>query len=349
MDLFVYEILIIILIIWFFLYPILYFIPWYQWYRIHDPGNNYSCFSIASIAYYEYNNIAYRLLNLLTPPTFQFKYDWWVLFISGIMAGEAVDIVANGICTPQTLCDSLIPYEYPLTVLPGTGRRWPITVPEWQNLILNWTGMSQVPSDPSGWQPNVDTWQSAPDNFLNAWGIPPNSPAVIGFVTNWSSFNGDVIFPNVLNPLLGIKQGPVALGGWFGFLQQGDNFGTYGLDEANRVVWSTEIPVNIANSQSSTTGCSTAGIVSGAFSGGLGGGFAGAPIAGALAGAAAGSTVPVVGTIIGAVLGIAIGGILAAWSGGCFASKSSSSSSNNFVPQTNNIQRTAIVRYLKKS
>lgn len=304
------EILFIIVIVWFFISPLLVFMPWYKWWRQYDPDHQSNCFSLSAIAYYKYNNIAYRLLNFITPPRNQFKHDWWVIFIAGIMVGEAIGIQSNGICTPKSLCVSLIPTDYPTGILPGLGRQWPTNVDQWRNILLSWTGMGAIPSDPSGWNPNEDTWNNNPDNFLARWGITPNSPAVIAFITNWGKYNGDTIFPSSLEPLLGISGAAGLLyGGWFGYLQQGDNFANYGLDEANRNIWSDEIPENIAKNQQDAASCSGASIAQGALGTGMGGAFAGAAII-------TGPLAPV-GAAVGFLIGAIVGGLMGAWGGNC--------------------------------
>ena len=113
-------------------------------------------------------------------------------------------------------------------------------------------------------------------------------------------------------PLLGIKSGNDSAGGWFGFLQEGDNFGGNGLDEANSQIWGNEQP-QARKSQDPKSACGAAGIVSSGVSMG---------IAGAFAGAAAGTAVPVVGNIIGGIIGFLIGAlggsVVGAWQGNCF-------------------------------
>lgn len=312
MDFFTYEVIAVIVIAWLILYPILLYIDWYQWWNKYDPKRQYRCFSPVAISYYKNNAILYWIYNyLLTPGPNQFKYDWWVIFIGGIISGEAVEINTGGLCTPRTLCHSLVPDSPPYTFFPGIGQRWPQSESEWKPVIMSWLGFTTVPTEASGWNPNSTTW-NVRDNFLATWGIPPTSPAVIGFITGNSTFNGDKIWPGTLNPLLGLfSSDGLNFGGWFGFLQQGGNFGGFELLEAQRAIWSTEpIPQRIQNAQNNAKKCSAASIVSGAVGTGMGGAFAGAALGTELA--------PGVGTIIGLLIGVLAGGAMGAWGGNCF-------------------------------
>jgi hypothetical protein len=314
MDIFLFEILAVIAIFIMIIYPIMIFIPWYTWWNTNDPNGNYSCFPLASIAYYKYNNPVYRIWDFLLPNPRRFKYDWWIIFISGVMTGEAVGFIPGGLCTPKTLCESLVPDSPPIGLLPGikNGHQWPLSGSDWQTVLMGWLGISQVPTSPDNYKPNTTTWADQ-NNFLNKWGISPYSKAVIGFITNGATWNGDQIYATTLNPLLGIQASSlgVSYGGWFGFLQEGDNFGGNGLDEANRAVWANELPP-ARKSQDPKQGCSVPGIVSGGISMG---------IAGAFAGAAAGSPVFGIGAVPGAVIGFFVGALggsaLGAWQGKC--------------------------------
>jgi len=304
----------IILLINIFLLPLIQFQSWYSWWNTYDPQKKYTCFSITSLAYYKYNNIAYEIYKLLTPKPNQFTYDWWALFLSSIMAGEAFGVVPNGLCTPKTLCYSLIPGDFPNNPLPPNNvRKWPETYVDWQNLLLAWLGFESTPLQEEDWKPDLNKWDNS-DNFLAKWGITPNSPCIIGFVTNWSIYKNDPLYPTILNPLLGIQGGigGFQAGGWLGFLQQGQDFNNLGLLEANRVIWSSEpIPSSIQKAQNESK-CNTAAITSGSISMAIGLGFLGltlAPFTGGLStGLCAG---------IGGLIGAAGGGLLTASSTGC--------------------------------
>lgn len=311
MDWFIYEFLIVLFLTWALLFPILLYIPLFRWWRENDPKNEYNCLSISLMAYYKYNNIIYRLFNFASQNAVQFKYDFWVIFIASIISGEAAGVVPQGICTPKTLCKSLIPTDTPIGPLPTGGRVWPTATGDWQKLLAAWSGQTTVPSDPSNWNPVPGAWAKDPTNFLAAWGITEFSPAVIGFVTNTSDENKG-IYPDSILPLLGLSnaQGDIA-GGWLGYLQYGDDFNGGGMSEADRRIWSNVIPPNISNGRKQQ--CQAAGIVSQGIGLGMGGAFAGAAL---------GSVVPGVGNVIGAIIGFfvgaAAGAALGGWSGGCF-------------------------------
>jgi hypothetical protein len=304
---------IIILIVVIYITPLIQFQSWYDWWNTYDPGNKYKCFSLTMMAYYKYSYIAYESYKLVTPLPNQFTYDWWALFLSSIMAGEAFGIVPNGLCTPKTLCESLIPGDYPINPLPPNNvRAWPTTENEWTNLLMAWLGFTSIPLHEDDWKPDLKKW-SDPDNFLNKWGIPADSPAVIAFVTDWPVYKSDKIYPEVLVPLLGLQGGigGFSAGGWFGYLQAGQDFGGNGLVEANRMIWSSE-PLPSINKAQNESKCNAANITSGAIGMGMGGAFAGQAIATAFAFETAGLSV-----IIGGLVGLLGGGALTAAGSGC--------------------------------
>src|SRR5690606_6964342 len=87
---------------------------------------------------------------------------------------------------------------------------------------------------------NVDQtkWQSG-DNFLwNDWGIPGDSILVQGFITGSATYNGVTLFPFLLASLLG---NPVHqnVGGWYGFVWQGGDWGGLGLAQLETIVWAS--------------------------------------------------------------------------------------------------------------
>jgi len=307
---FEYALLFIIVLVYLIVSPILLFLPWYTWWNKNDPHRKYSCFRLASMAYYKYNYPLYLLVNILTGPQ-RFQHDWWVLFLAAIMTGEGKGLVSDnpneGLCTPKTLCESLIPSEYPITPLPGKyGRNWPENSSEWRGLLTSWMGMSKIPVTEAEYKPNATIWNNAPNNFLKEWGITPYSPIVIGYVTGLSTYQNEPVYSTPMEALLGNPPGGSlgeSGGGWWGFLQSGGNFGDRGLDEANRAVWSHEgPPSHIANGQKGK--CSGAAVASGAVGMAASGALAG----GMLAPESLGLSIPI-GALIGALLGSFTGAI----------------------------------------
>ena len=142
---FEYEIIAIVVILWMIIYPILIFIEWYGWWNKNTPkGETYDCFSLASLAYFKFNYPLFLIVNNLYGPS-RFVGDWQVLFISAIMGGEAKGFVDPnnpnvGLCTPATLCHTLVPTQYPEEnggLLPGNfGRNWPTEQNEWKRLFM---------------------------------------------------------------------------------------------------------------------------------------------------------------------------------------------------------------------
>jgi len=324
MDFFTYEVIAVIVIAWLILYPILLFIPWYQWWNKYDPQRKYGCISFAKLAYFKYNYPFFVIVNNISGST-RFEQDWWVFFINSILVGEAKGVVDQqpgsppGLCTPQTLCDSLIPTQYPLGVLPIFGKQWPTNPEDWKKLLLAWMGMLSVPTDPSNWNPNVTLWNSFPDNFLANWGISPNSPIVIGFITGKDSFNGITTYITAIEPLLGFPTGgSEGYGGFMGFLQASSG-SINSLDAVNNAIWGQlPVPTRIASAQNNDKKCNASSAVSGAIGTGLGGAFAGGAIFGSAAGTAAFPGIgTVLGAIIGALVGAVVGGTVGAWGGNC--------------------------------
>jgi hypothetical protein len=270
--------------------PIIQLKPWFTWFNDYDPNKQYRCFSVYDIANFKYNNLMYNITNVFKSSESKFKYDYWIYFIWGIMTAQGVHVVPNGICTPKTLCHSLIPSDYTSINLPGNfGRNWPKSKDDWKKLVGLWAGvpdLSKLTQDnydqPDQGGVNMKKWLDTtkfPNNFLAKWGISPISPVVIGFLTGWTQFREDKLFPVALHPLLGITGLGTPAGGWFGYLQAGDNFNGGGLFEANRWIWSSEPPPmarDIINKQTDKgkKSCNAASITSGALGLGMGGAFA---------------------------------------------------------------------------
>jgi len=281
----------------------------YRWWSKYDTKGKYDSFSLTSLAFFESNALMYGIYNLFTPINKQFTHTWWVYFITGFMKGAPKGIVKDGFVTPKSLCESLIPDTIPHNEYNGK-RAWPTTVSGWQDAIKEWGGITWNGGE---YKWNGGKWDKDKDNFLRQWGISPSCNLIVGFITNAdkSPIDQSILWGNdLLQPLLGIKTG-ISSGGWFGFLQHGDNFNGRGLSEANRLIWSNEIPKNLSpviKKQKTTSHCNPSSITSGALGLGMGGGFAMAAL----------SLTNPVGWILGGIfVGATTGGLLAAGSTGC--------------------------------
>ena len=311
-----YKIIGAFLIVWLVVYPLLIFLPWYIWWNKHDHGKKHNCFNLALLAYYKYNYPLYKLLNFVSSGQSQMKGDYWVIFLNGIMTSEAVGVIEQGLCTPKTLCESLIPTDAPRGSLPAPFlRKWPSSSSGWKQLLMSWMGMTKVPGSQSEWRPNMTTWNN-PLNFLANWGITPNSPIIIGFVTGESTWGNDEVYPTALNPLLGIRGGGPSgtdYGGWFGFLQDGHPFGERGLNEVNRAIWSNEPVPQGQKIKKHVSKCDKSSVAASAIGTGIAmgamGGLAAAP-------ETVGISIPV-GIVIGLLGGILTGGLTGAVGGHC--------------------------------
>lgn len=296
-TLFLFFILFIVIL---FSLPLLQFRGWFQWWNTQDPKKQYRCLSLINLAYFNNNTLLYEITDqFFTTENNRFTHKWWVYFITGFMYGAAVDLVPDGYVTPKSLCGSLIPDTIPQNLYNGK-HEWPSQPEDWKKAITSWGKITFVNGKYSY---DLKAWQNEPDNFLVQWGISPDAPIIIGFITNQSSYNGQKVYPSLMHPLLGFKSG-LSAGGWYGFLQQGDDFGGMGISEANRAIWSDDIPAAITKSQNSGK-CNTASITQGALGTGMGGAFAGFAMGGP------------VGAIIGALIGAGVGGSLSAASSGC--------------------------------
>ena len=324
----------ILLILIAILMPVFSYRTWFEWWKINDPNGEYNCFPLVKMAYYSNSIFLYRFINMCGSGPSQIKYDWWFYLFNGFMEGAAVGIAPGGYATPKSFCKSLIPTDFPSKTLETTytagtipsglntsgkctgiplpssanswdGKSWPDNNEDWRIVLANWGkitfctgGGEQIYYvDPD------NTWYTDTDNFLATWGIPPDSPIVIGFITGWDMYNDDKTYVRALYPLLGLTEG--GAGGWWGFLQYGDDFGGDGLMEVNRIVWSEIVPASVGEGISkSTNGCNKGAAVSGA----MGGAGVGAMIGSAAAGPSLGLSV---------VLGALIGGLASAGANNC--------------------------------
>lgn len=224
---------IILALSWLFLYPLVLYLFWFRWKKRQDPQNKYDCLSIAKLAYYQYNYPAYLITNSVSG-SFRFDSGWWALFIQSLLTSQAKGTIQPGnpfvgLLTPKTLCETLAPDD--ADMIYPTGKS------EWRKLLSQWAGLGGSLPTVANYKPNQSTWQSAQGNFLRDWGVTPDSPMVLAFITNASTMpNGSLLYPEAINSLLGIS-GVSNVNGWFGFLKD-NNFNS--LVELERQVWSSE-------------------------------------------------------------------------------------------------------------
>jgi len=253
----------------------------------------------------------------------QIKHDWWIYFIDSFITGAGIGLTPGGYVTPKSLCESLIPQDYPFVEFseddtqttatkPNSFNKdfWPTDVAGWKYVIGSWGKITW--SEQAGNQTytvgDPDGWYRDTNNFLATWGIPPDSPMIMGFLTGWDMYQNSQLYARILEPLLGIKMG--GSGGWWGFLEYGDNFGGEGMIEINRIVWSDNVPTKISVGAKKSKGCN----VGSAVGGGIGGAGVGAMVAGAAAGSAGG----LIGMLVGVLIGGIVGGTATAAANGCF-------------------------------
>lgn len=311
----------VILIIISLAMPIINYRTTFEWWRKNDPKGIYKCFSLTDIAYYNSNVLIYRIVNALQSGPSQFKHDWWIYLITGFIQGSPKGVVEGGYVTPKSLCKSLVPDTPPQTNLPvPSGQNqfeWPTDRDGWISVLKGW---GEITFSDDGEQKytvgNPDGWKNNPDNFLNTWGIPPTSPMVIGFITNWTMYQNSKTYNEALYPLLGLGVLGSGSGGWWGFLQHGDDFGGFGIDEINRIVWSNDVPTEIDTGVKNSSKCNAGSVTNGALGGAGVGSMIGSGLANAMvsAGASAGPT----GLILGVLFGGLAGGLSSAFSSNCF-------------------------------
>jgi hypothetical protein len=285
-----------------FLFPLIKFRHWYKWWNTYDTKNQYNCFRLSSIAYFESNQLVYNISNLFIKPRQKFKYDWWVYFITGFLNGGAKGIVDGGWVTPKHLCDSLVP-DTPPTEDVG---KWPIFAADWVKLVQSW---GAIVYGPDKYTFDIDVWKAKSDNFLwRDWNIPPDSGLVIGFITGYSTSplpGNEILWPDLMEPLLGIRTG-IASGGWWGFLQNNGNFAGRGLDEANRLIWADQRPKALVKPKAQKSTCDGYGVANGSIQTGIGASFVGAAVASGPGG------------LIAGIIGLIVGAVTSAGSQGCF-------------------------------
>lgn len=331
----IFSILIgIVLILFALLMPIVEFKAWYSWWSQYDPNKLYNSFSLTDIAYFKSNALIYRITSSFRPGPSQFRYDFWFYLITGLMDGAALGITDGGYVTPKSLCESIIPDEDPqeklIVATNGSYYTWPNNENDWKTVIKDWGNITFSGSGDDDQVYTVDEskWLNNPDNFFNRWGIPGDSPMIIGFVTNWDMYMYSKTYSFILKPLLGMGKEGVGGLGWWGFLQDGDDFGGMGLTEIQRIVWSSDVPTEISGGINGNKKCNISGALSGSMGGAGIGAMVGPAVGKMLVPAAADAVVEGVAVaagpetfglslLIGALIGGLGAGLASAGTSGC--------------------------------
>lgn len=275
-------VLLIVYLLYMAVIPVLNFSVYFEWWNKHKPKETVpSCFDMLSLAYYEKFMLYYHLRTQLLPAESAFADGSWVTLIKTIMYGGAVDYTTNPdagdnspndyyYVFPKDLCVSVIPE----TMQSDTSKSWPkgSKRSEWQDIMLKWGGVSNGTSN-SDWIKflggdqtktysdivNATEWQNNIDNFLwTKYQIPADSPMVVAYLTNFATYNGDTMYPALLQFLLG---GGTGAGGWWGFCQAGGNFGGRGYAEISRQIWADEVVGKFTNPSKAKPSCGSASTI----------------------------------------------------------------------------------------
>lgn len=294
--------------------PILAFKPYFDWWNRLGGKQYHSCIDLVALAYWVHFPLYYYARILTTSETARFQSPGWAYFISNLLTGGAQGVVPGGTLTPRNICLTLVPETPPTD--PDLHGVWPTRVSGdndsgtdktkwgWRRLMADWAAVSWPSSSGNPWTPDEQAWAGNPDNFLaKNFAIPSSSPLVMGFVMNATSYNGVPLYPKAMEPLIGINTGPIGAAGWWGFLQHGDNFGSWGLNEIQSYIWSENVPTNWSGGAGSASRCDPFGAVSTGLSLGIGAAMLG------------GANGPIAGLF---TIGSIIGGGLSAAGSGCF-------------------------------
>lgn len=216
----------------------------------------------------------------------------------------------DAILTPRYLCSSVVPGPDDPGDLPNWHKRihlkkqairpganvdpimlskdlyeeWPDNPDDWRALMCadvndgGWGCKYDQDPQTKKWSWNTDSkvWiddtESRYSNFLAKYsGIPSDSSLIIGFVTGQRSWNGQILYPYVMHPLLGIHD-LSSFGGWYGLLQSGDAWKDFDSLEVQSYIWGS----NLAHNAPLRANCDPTRAVASGLSGGLMGGAIGA-------------------------------------------------------------------------
>jgi hypothetical protein len=265
--------MVIMLLITLFLWsrgPIAAFKPWYEWFDQWDPKKQHRCLPPMLMAYFYGPVFMYDIAKLVSKEG-TVPHDWYIDFIMSVMRAFGRGVIPgnkDAILVPRNICVSLAPDESdsddavammkavrlekgtPVTVNDGKttytaqgtfNGTWPTDAESWRVLmcggddIQGWGCNYSI--DSNSWTGDQKTWESSPTNFLwKFYAIPYDSALIKGFITNTSDFQGLKLFPDAMNPLLGVSLNQ-AEGGWLGFLKGGDRWGDFNSLMVQAYVW----------------------------------------------------------------------------------------------------------------
>jgi hypothetical protein len=250
--------------------PIIAFEPWISWYNTYDPEKKYRCMPPRMMAYYYGPSFMFQIAKLFSRN--KGNQDWYNDYLMSLMRSFGRGIRqgdTTSVMVPRNICISLVPdssdppdaasmikklyipkgYSVDcggshLDAKTSMIGAWPSSIDDWRVLMLAETKVGGWGCKFSLTKENVviwdtdsaDAWQSAKTNFLwKFYAIPYNSSLVIGFVTQATSYGKIELFPNVMEPLLGLNN--LGQGGWYGMLLNGEDWGGYGSLEVQAYVF----------------------------------------------------------------------------------------------------------------
>lgn len=214
--------IVVVVILIQFLLPIVSFSKWFQWWRDNNTDNKYNCLPLTLMAFYNSNTLMYNIVKLFTLQQNQFDHDWYIYFITGIMESQAVGIVPGGLCTPRSLCESLMPYtliitendvkSYNAKINPnlkikipkpllqggeeGSNKKFKLTVSKypklydvkgqgvsWREVLIGWG--AEDPQNPTTYPYKATLWFSFNDTNPGANRVTANFPCWMNFLARW--------------------------------------------------------------------------------------------------------------------------------------------------------------------
>lgn len=247
--------------------PIEAFKPWFEWFDQWDPDKKYRCLTPTLMAYF-YGPVFMFDVAKLASIEGAVPQDWYIDFIMSVMRTYGRGVIPgnedSSVMVPRNICQSLAPDSSDLPAAVDTlnavkfvkghsvningqdhymsedrVKQWPRTAEDWRVLMCDsHNGGWGCNFSDDKWTGDSNIWENSPTNFLwKFYAIPYDSVLIKGFVTNDESFEGRVLFPDALEPLLGVSVNQNE-GGWLGFLKGGDRWGDFNSLMVQSYVWS---------------------------------------------------------------------------------------------------------------